>query len=131
MQPKTKAWLSAARLRTLPLSISGIIVGVAIAGSEGFTDVWLAILCILTTISYAQQLSDTISEKEIRDFLKLSPSAQNSIMNRLSPSQRGRLESELKKRGKDVSPTTKPPFQEKDAKRLREQEGVEKEEVEP
>ncbi|XLS27592.1 1,4-dihydroxy-2-naphthoate polyprenyltransferase [Flavobacteriaceae bacterium M23B6Z8] len=52
MQPKTKAWLSAARLRTLPISISGIIVGVAIAASEGFTDVWLAILCILTTISY-------------------------------------------------------------------------------
>ena len=29
--PKFKAWIAAARLRTLPLSVSGIIVGSSIA----------------------------------------------------------------------------------------------------
>lgn len=52
MRTKTRAWLSAARLRTLPLSVSGIIVGVSIASSEGYRNLWLAILCIFTTVSY-------------------------------------------------------------------------------
>ncbi|TKD66220.1 1,4-dihydroxy-2-naphthoate octaprenyltransferase [Flavobacterium sp. ASW18X] len=49
---KVKAWLSAARLRTLPLSVSGIIVGTAIANYKGFQDNLLFTLCLLTTIAF-------------------------------------------------------------------------------
>ncbi|MEP2279039.1 MAG: 1,4-dihydroxy-2-naphthoate polyprenyltransferase, partial [Maribacter sp.] len=35
---KVKAWINAARLRTLPLSISGILIGTALAAYHGVTD---------------------------------------------------------------------------------------------
>ncbi|WP_405206477.1 1,4-dihydroxy-2-naphthoate octaprenyltransferase [Aquimarina sp. LLG6339-5] len=45
---KFKAWISAARLRTLPLSLSGIIVGSALAGGFGVSIIfWLAIATTL------------------------------------------------------------------------------------
>ena len=47
---KVKAWLNAARLRTLPLSISGILVGTAMAAYHGVTNVSIFVLAILTTI---------------------------------------------------------------------------------
>ena len=47
---KSSAWLNAARLRTLPLSISGILVGTAIAASKGSTDIVIFILALCTTI---------------------------------------------------------------------------------
>ncbi|SIQ76200.1 1,4-dihydroxy-2-naphthoate octaprenyltransferase [Maribacter ulvicola] len=47
---KVKAWLNAARLRTLPLSISGILVGTGMAAYQGMTNVYIFILAILTTI---------------------------------------------------------------------------------
>ncbi|MDO6597352.1 1,4-dihydroxy-2-naphthoate octaprenyltransferase [Oceanihabitans sp. 2_MG-2023] len=46
-----KYWVQAARLRTLPLSISGIIVGTALAAYNGFFDWQVFTLAILTTIS--------------------------------------------------------------------------------
>ncbi|NER13881.1 1,4-dihydroxy-2-naphthoate polyprenyltransferase [Leptobacterium flavescens] len=49
---KTKAWLSAARLRTLPLSVSGIIVGAGLAHSKGQFDTLIFVLAILTTIGF-------------------------------------------------------------------------------
>lgn len=49
---KVKAWVSAARLRTLPLSISGILVGTAIARSKGFEDTTIFILALLTTLGF-------------------------------------------------------------------------------
>lgn len=49
---KTKAWLQAARLRTLPLSISGIIVGTTLAGLQGFSDNLIFLLAIFTTIGF-------------------------------------------------------------------------------
>ena len=52
MTNKTKAFISAARLRTLPLSISGIIVGSGVAAFESFFDVKIFILAILTTIGF-------------------------------------------------------------------------------
>jgi len=39
-------------LRTLPLSVSGIIVGSFMAASKGFFDVWICILAICTTIGF-------------------------------------------------------------------------------
>ncbi|WP_340158563.1 1,4-dihydroxy-2-naphthoate octaprenyltransferase [uncultured Maribacter sp.] len=47
---KVKAWLNAARLRTLPLSISGIFVGTALAAYYGATNVIIFILALCTTI---------------------------------------------------------------------------------
>ncbi len=44
--------MSAARLRTLPLSISGILVGTALASSEGFENKQIFLLTILTTITF-------------------------------------------------------------------------------
>ena len=46
----TKAWLQAARLRTLPLSVSGILVGSFYAFSQGYTN-WLILgFALLTTL---------------------------------------------------------------------------------
>ncbi len=47
-----KHYIQAARLRTLPLSISGIIVGSFIAASEGFFNWLICILALLTTIGF-------------------------------------------------------------------------------
>ncbi len=52
MNQKTKTWLSAARLRTLPLSVSGILVGSALAQQAGFFDRKVFALAMLTTISF-------------------------------------------------------------------------------
>ncbi|MEM9648019.1 MAG: 1,4-dihydroxy-2-naphthoate polyprenyltransferase [Bacteroidota bacterium] len=48
----TKAWIQAARLRTLPLSLSGIIVGTALAMMQGLFDSTIFILALLTTIGF-------------------------------------------------------------------------------
>ncbi len=47
-----KIWLQAARLRTLPLSVSGILAGTAVAASLGHRDRLLFWLTILTTLAY-------------------------------------------------------------------------------
>lgn len=47
---KTRTWISAARLRTLPLSVSGIIMGTALALEKGFFDWPIFIFAILTTL---------------------------------------------------------------------------------
>ncbi|MGB5554520.1 MAG: 1,4-dihydroxy-2-naphthoate octaprenyltransferase [Flavobacteriaceae bacterium] len=47
---KIPAWLKAARLRTLPLSVSGIIMGTALANFYGESDIQIFILALLTTI---------------------------------------------------------------------------------
>ena len=48
---KIKPWLSAMRLRTLPLSVSGIIIGTCLAAYNGRFDFWVMFLAICTTIS--------------------------------------------------------------------------------
>lgn len=48
---KIKPWLSAMRLRTLPLSVSGIILGSCFAYYNGHYNLWVLVLAILTTIS--------------------------------------------------------------------------------
>ena len=49
---KFKVFIKAARLRTLPLSLSGIIVGTGLAASVGFFDVKIFVLALLTTIGF-------------------------------------------------------------------------------
>jgi len=50
--PNTKAWISAARLRTLPLSVSGIIVGSSLGFVESLWESSIFWLAILTTIGF-------------------------------------------------------------------------------
>ena len=47
-----KSWLSAARLRTLPLSLSGIILGSFLAYSNGYFNIYILIFAILTTVGF-------------------------------------------------------------------------------
>ncbi|MEZ2414107.1 1,4-dihydroxy-2-naphthoate octaprenyltransferase [Muriicola sp. E247] len=47
---KAKVWLSAIRLRTLPLSVSGILVGSGMASIYGQLDNYIFILAILSTL---------------------------------------------------------------------------------
>jgi len=49
---KIKAWINAARLRTLPLSLSGIIVGTGVAGFYGYFDGIICCLALVTTIGF-------------------------------------------------------------------------------
>ena len=47
-----RSWVSAARLRTLPLSISGIIVGTTIAADEGYFNIAVFSLALGTTLGF-------------------------------------------------------------------------------
>ncbi len=49
---KSQAWLKALRLRTLPLSLSGIILGSAIAYKNGFWDTTIFLLAMITTVLF-------------------------------------------------------------------------------
>ncbi|TCK69033.1 1,4-dihydroxy-2-naphthoate prenyltransferase [Winogradskyella wandonensis] len=48
---KIKPWLSAMRLRTLPLSVSGIIIGTCLAAYNGRFNIFVFLLAIATTVS--------------------------------------------------------------------------------
>ncbi|MGB5317071.1 MAG: 1,4-dihydroxy-2-naphthoate octaprenyltransferase [Robiginitalea sp.] len=49
---KLSSWVQAARLRTLPLSLSGILTGTALALGSGYSDMWLFLLMLATTVCY-------------------------------------------------------------------------------
>lgn len=51
MFKKIKPWISAFRLRTLPLSVSGIIIGACLAAHHGAFNIYVFIIAILLTIS--------------------------------------------------------------------------------
>ena len=61
-----KHWIQAARLRTLPLSVSGIIVGSAYAYYQGISDWRIVVLALLTTLglqvlsNYANDYGDGV-----------------------------------------------------------------------
>ena len=61
-----KHWIQAARLRTLPLSVSGIIVGSAYAYYQGFSEWRVVVLALLTTLglqvlsNYANDYGDGV-----------------------------------------------------------------------
>lgn len=58
---KTKAWITAFRLRTLPLSISGVITGSLIALSKSLFD-WKVFFLALTTTLFLQILSNLAND---------------------------------------------------------------------
>src|SRR5690606_23363465 len=49
---KIKTLIEAARLRTLPLSISGILVGSGIAFAEGYFNPYIFILALVATVGF-------------------------------------------------------------------------------
>lgn len=49
---KIHAWFNAARLRTLPLSVSGVITGTALANYYDKSDLLIFLLALLTTIAF-------------------------------------------------------------------------------
>jgi len=89
-----KAWLHAARLRTLPLSVSGIIVGTGLAALLGAFDGLIFSLALLTTIGF-QVLSNFAND--LGDSQKGTDNAQ-----RVGPAraiQSGQLTSVQVKKG--------------------------------
>ncbi len=62
-----KAWLNAFRLRTLPLSLSGIILGSMVAFRMGYWNKWIFIFALFTTI-FLQILSNLAND--LGDHLK-------------------------------------------------------------
>lgn len=64
---KTVAWIKAFRLRTLPLSLSGIIVGSSIALAQGHWNTTIFVLALLTTLFF-QILSNLAND--LGDSLK-------------------------------------------------------------
>jgi len=47
-----RAFIKAARLRTLPLSVSGIVLGSSLAASQNMFNVYICILALITTIGF-------------------------------------------------------------------------------
>ena len=72
-----KAWISAFRLRTLPLSISGILLGLALANINGQWDLGLFLGAISTTLLFqitsnlANDLGDTLKGTDNKDRVGL------------------------------------------------------------
>ena len=84
---KLKAWISAARLRTLPLSISAIFVGVAIANQKGYESTSIFILAVLTTVAFqitsnfANDYGDGIKGTDSEDRIGPKRALQSGILN--------------------------------------------------
>lgn len=76
---KSKAWISAMRLRTLPLSISGILVGSMTAKIDGHWNLWVFISALTTTLLF-QILSNLAN-----DFGDSKKGTDNE--NRLGPTR--------------------------------------------
>ena len=88
--PKFKAWVNAARLRTLPLSLSGIIVGTAIADLYGYFDWLIFILALCTTIgfqvtsNFANDYGDGVKGTDNEDRIGPKRALQSGILSRAS-----------------------------------------------
>ncbi len=87
---KLKAWLSAARLRTLPLSISGIIVATAIAIDNGYYNGVICALALATTLglqilsNFANDYGDGVKGTDNEDRVGPQRALQSGV---ISPKQ--------------------------------------------
>ncbi|MEP0211900.1 MAG: 1,4-dihydroxy-2-naphthoate octaprenyltransferase [Cellulophaga sp.] len=85
---KLKAWVNAARLRTLPLSISGIIVGYALASFYGFANITIFVLALLTTVAlqvtsnFANDYGDGVKGTDNDDRIGPKRALQSGILSR-------------------------------------------------
>ncbi|WP_420601396.1 1,4-dihydroxy-2-naphthoate polyprenyltransferase [Flagellimonas sp.] len=87
---KVKAWVQAARLRTLPLSLSGIIMGTALAGKQGFFDISIFILALFTTIgfqvtsNFANDYGDGVKGTDNEDRIGPARALQSGLLTKSS-----------------------------------------------
>ncbi|MCP9201116.1 1,4-dihydroxy-2-naphthoate octaprenyltransferase [Gramella sp. GC03-9] len=80
------SWIGAARLRTLPLSISGILVGSSIAWREGFFDIAIFSLALGTTLglqilsNFANDYGDGVKGTDNDERLGPSRAIQSGLI---------------------------------------------------
>lgn len=85
---KVKSWFSAARLRTLPLSISGVIVGTTLAHIHGYSNMLIFILALLATISFqitsnfANDYGDGVKGTDNEDRIGPKRALQSGLLSR-------------------------------------------------
>lgn len=85
---KLQTWVSAARLRTLPLSISGIIVGTTLAVQQGFFNIVIFILAIGTTLglqilsNFANDYGDGVKGTDNEDRVGPARAVQSGLISR-------------------------------------------------
>ena len=105
---KVKAWVQAARLRTLPLSLSGIIMGTALASLQGFFDISIFILALFTTIgfqvtsNFANDYGDGVKGTDNEDRIGPARALQSGLLTK-SSLKRGIIVSVLISMGLAVS----------------------------
>ncbi|WP_228237433.1 1,4-dihydroxy-2-naphthoate octaprenyltransferase [Allomuricauda sp. M10] len=86
----TKTWIQAARLRTLPLSLSGIFTGAALATKQGFFELSIFILALLTTIgfqvtsNFANDYGDGVKGTDNEDRIGPARALQSGLLTRES-----------------------------------------------
>jgi len=84
---KFKTWVSAARLRTLPLSIAGILVGTALARLEGYFSLPIFVLALLTTLglqvlsNFANDYGDGVKGTDNEDRIGPMRAIQSGIIS--------------------------------------------------
>jgi len=85
---KTKAWIHAFRLRTLPLALSSIILGSLIAASEDKFNSYIFILAIITTLflqilsNLANDLGDSISGADNDNRIGPERAVQSGVISK-------------------------------------------------
>jgi 1,4-dihydroxy-2-naphthoate octaprenyltransferase len=81
-------WLNAARLRTLPLSVSGILMGTALAAFYGHSDSYILLFALLTTIAFqvtsnlANDYGDGVKGTDNADRIGPSRALQSGLLSR-------------------------------------------------
>lgn len=84
---KFKSWISAARLRTLPLSISGIIVGTTIAMQQGYFNLAVFSLAVGTTLglqilsNFANDYGDGVKGTDNKDRVGPARAIQSGLIS--------------------------------------------------
>jgi len=85
---KFQTWVSAARLRTLPLSVSGILVGSAIAADQGFFNLGIFSLALATTLglqilsNFANDYGDFVKGTDNEDRIGPQRTMQSGLISR-------------------------------------------------
>jgi 1,4-dihydroxy-2-naphthoate octaprenyltransferase len=85
---KNQAWVKALRLRTLPLSLSGIILGSGIAKFNGFWDWNIFVLALVTTIIFqivsnlANDLGDSLKGTDNEHRVGPMRSVQSGVISK-------------------------------------------------
>jgi len=84
---KFKTWISAARLRTLPLSIAGILAGTGMAVRQGFFNPTILIFALLTTLglqvlsNFANDYGDGVKGTDNEDRVGPMRALQSGIIS--------------------------------------------------